>query len=101
MRRVFSDVRGSISVYTAILAVLGIGGAALAVDFGRAALLRTQMQDRADAGAMAAAVYLDFKPGAMVRAEDVARAFVDLALSAKTTGGILTVDGGNIAAALR
>ena len=34
-------------------------------------------------------------------AEDVAQAFVDLALARKTTGGILTVDGGNIAAALR
>ena len=55
MRRIFADVQGSISAYSAILAVLGIGGAALAVDFGRAAVLRTQMQDRADAGAMAAA----------------------------------------------
>ena len=73
MRHIFADVRGSISAYSAILAVIGIGGAALAVDFGRAAVLRTQMQDRADAGAMAAAVYLDFKPGAMARAEDVAR----------------------------
>ncbi|MEE8189410.1 MAG: bifunctional aldolase/short-chain dehydrogenase [Kiloniellales bacterium] len=36
-----------------------------------------------------------------VRAEDVAKAFVDLALSSKTTGAVLTVDGGNIAAALR
>jgi NAD(P)-dependent dehydrogenase (short-subunit alcohol dehydrogenase family) len=36
-----------------------------------------------------------------VRAEDVAKAFVDLALSRKTTGAVLTVDGGNIAAALR
>ena len=36
-----------------------------------------------------------------VKAEDVAKAFVDLALSRKTTGAVLTVDGGNIAAALR
>ncbi|MFQ5775488.1 MAG: bifunctional aldolase/short-chain dehydrogenase [Kiloniellaceae bacterium] len=36
-----------------------------------------------------------------VRAEDVAKAFVDLARSRKTTGAVLTVDGGNIAAALR
>ncbi|MHA1153729.1 MAG: bifunctional aldolase/short-chain dehydrogenase [Alphaproteobacteria bacterium] len=36
-----------------------------------------------------------------VRAEDVAKAFVDLALSPKTTGAVLTVDGGNIAASLR
>jgi hypothetical protein len=36
-----------------------------------------------------------------VTAEDVAQAFVDLALAEKTTAAVLTVDGGNIAAALR
>ena len=36
-----------------------------------------------------------------VKAEDVAKAFLHLALSKKTTGAILTVDGGNIAASLR
>jgi rhamnose utilization protein RhaD (predicted bifunctional aldolase and dehydrogenase)/NAD(P)-dependent dehydrogenase (short-subunit alcohol dehydrogenase family) len=39
--------------------------------------------------------------GREVTAEDVARAFVHLALSSKTTAAVLTVDGGNIAAALR
>ncbi|MDO1559013.1 bifunctional aldolase/short-chain dehydrogenase [Brevundimonas sp. 2R-24] len=39
--------------------------------------------------------------GQEVRAEDVADAFVSLALAERTTGAILTVDGGNIAAALR
>ncbi len=39
--------------------------------------------------------------GREVRAEDVADAFVVLALARKTTGAVLTVDGGNIAAALR
>jgi rhamnose utilization protein RhaD (predicted bifunctional aldolase and dehydrogenase)/NAD(P)-dependent dehydrogenase (short-subunit alcohol dehydrogenase family) len=39
--------------------------------------------------------------GREVHAEDVADAFVSLALARKTTGAILTVDGGNIAAALR
>jgi len=39
--------------------------------------------------------------GREVRAEDVAEAFVSLALARKTTGAVLTVDGGNIAAALR
>ncbi len=38
---------------------------------------------------------------AEVKAEDVAQAFVALALARKTTGHIETVDGGNIAAALR
>ena len=36
-----------------------------------------------------------------VKAEDVARAFFHLAVSKKTTGAVLTVDGGNIAASLR
>jgi rhamnose utilization protein RhaD (predicted bifunctional aldolase and dehydrogenase)/NAD(P)-dependent dehydrogenase (short-subunit alcohol dehydrogenase family) len=39
--------------------------------------------------------------GAEVTAEDVAQAFVSLALADKTTGAVLTVDGGNIAAAVR
>lgn len=39
--------------------------------------------------------------GQEVTAEDVAEAFVGLALARRTTGAILTVDGGNIAAALR
>lgn len=39
--------------------------------------------------------------GREVLAEDVARAFVDLAVAEKTTAAVLTVDGGNIEAALR
>ena len=39
--------------------------------------------------------------GLEVRASDVAEAFVSLALASRTTAAILTVDGGNIAAAVR
>ncbi|CAK0759958.1 hypothetical protein WCLP8_3130001 [uncultured Gammaproteobacteria bacterium] len=39
--------------------------------------------------------------GVEVTAEDVAQAFVHLALAPKTTASVTTVDGGNIAAALR
>jgi len=39
--------------------------------------------------------------GMEVRASDVAQAFLHQALAERTTGGITTVDGGNIAAALR
>ncbi len=39
--------------------------------------------------------------GQEVTAEDVARAFLHQALALKTTGNVATVDGGNIAAALR
>ena len=47
----------------------------------------------------------DYMSGNLLRREvtshEVAEAFVSLALAARTTGAILTVDGGNIAAALR
>ena len=36
-----------------------------------------------------------------VLAEDVGKAFLSLALAKKTTGDVMTVDGGNIPAALR
>ena len=39
--------------------------------------------------------------GLEVRAKDVAKAFVSLALAERTTGVIMTVDGGNIAASPR
>ena len=39
--------------------------------------------------------------GLEVTADDVAQAFLDLALADKTTAAVITVDGGNIAAALR
>ncbi len=39
--------------------------------------------------------------GKEVLAEDVAKAFLDLALSKSTTGAVITVDGGNIEASLR
>ena len=39
--------------------------------------------------------------GLEVTADDVAQAFVSLAKASKTTGAVVTVDGGNIAAALR
>ncbi len=39
--------------------------------------------------------------GREVLAEDVANAFVSLALASKTSGAVLTVDGGNVAAMMR
>jgi enoyl-[acyl-carrier-protein] reductase (NADH) len=39
--------------------------------------------------------------GVEVTADDVGKAFVALALAEKTTAAVLTVDGGNVAAAMR
>jgi hypothetical protein len=63
---------GGVTAYSAFFVVFAIGLGALAIDVGRMTVLRSQMQDRADAGAMAAAVHLDGREGAQVRATAVA-----------------------------
>ncbi len=63
---------GGVTAYSAFFIVFAIGVGALAIDVGRMAVLRSQMQDRADAGAMAAAVQLDGRDGAQARATAVA-----------------------------
>ena len=70
--------------------------------------VRTGLLDHADIAARAKARGLDgdgyYKAnllGREVSADDVAHAFVSLALAQSTTGSVLTVDGGNIAASPR
>jgi hypothetical protein len=60
------------------------------------------IKDRARARGVSEAEYMSGNLlGREVMADDVAQAFVALAKALKTTGHIETVDGGNIAAALR
>ncbi len=81
----------------------GIRANAVNADRIRGGLLTPQMiAARARARGVGEAEYMG---GNLLRrevtAEDVAQAFLDLALARNTTGGIATVDGGNIAAAPR
>ena len=81
----------------------GITSNAVNADRIRSRLLtKTMISDRARARKL---TELDYMTGNLlnqeVTAEDVAKAFVDLALSPKTTAAVITVDGGNIAAAMR
>ena len=62
---------GSIVIYTGAFMAVGIGGSALSIDIGRIVLLKTQLQNRADAGALAGAAQLDAQTGAIQRATDV------------------------------
>lgn len=62
---------GSIVIYTGAFMAVGVGGAALSIDIGRIVLLKTQMQNRADAGALAGAAQLDAQPGAVDRAKTI------------------------------
>lgn len=65
--------KGSILIYTGAFMAIGVGGAAFSIDIGRVVLLRTQMQNRADAGALAGAAQLDANNGAVIRADFVIR----------------------------
>ena len=81
----------------------GIRSNAVNADRIRSGLLTDGMiESRAKARGVSEAAYMSGNLlGREVTVEDVARAFVSLALARKTTGAVLTVDGGNIAAALR
>lgn len=68
-----SSNRGAIIVFTAILLVVLLGVAALALDLGRLFVLKTEMQNAADAAALSAARELDGRSGAIARAELAAK----------------------------
>ncbi len=70
------DQRGAILVMMVILLVVLIGMTALALDVGRLMVLRTEMQNAADAAALAGAVELDGQGGARARAEAAARSLL-------------------------
>jgi rhamnose utilization protein RhaD (predicted bifunctional aldolase and dehydrogenase)/NAD(P)-dependent dehydrogenase (short-subunit alcohol dehydrogenase family) len=81
----------------------GIRANAVNADRVRSGLLTPQMiAERAKARGIGEAEYMGGNLlGHEVTAEDVAQAFLDLALARSTTGSFVTVDGGNLAAAPR
>ncbi len=81
----------------------GIRANAVNADRIRSGLLTESMvKARAKARGVSEEAYMQGNLlGREVTATDVAQAFVDLALAEKTTAAVITVDGGNIAAALR
>ncbi len=81
----------------------GIRANALNPDRIRSGLLTPKMiESRAEARGLSASAYMAGNLlGEEVRAEDVAEAFLAQALMQKTTGDVMTVDGGNVAAMMR
>jgi rhamnose utilization protein RhaD (predicted bifunctional aldolase and dehydrogenase)/NAD(P)-dependent dehydrogenase (short-subunit alcohol dehydrogenase family) len=81
----------------------GIRSNAVNADRIRSGLLTDEMiAQRSKARGLSEADYMGGNLlGLEVTADDVAQAFVSLAKASKTTGAVVTVDGGNIAAALR
>ena len=68
LTRFFSDRRGAVAVWAALLAPVLIGGVALAVDVGRLYNLDADLQSAADAMARAGAAELDGSADAILRA---------------------------------
>ena len=81
----------------------GIRASAVNADRIRSGLLTDEMvASRSKARGVSEQAYMSGNLlGVEVTAADVARAFVHLALDRKTTAAVVTVDGGNIAAAVR
>jgi NAD(P)-dependent dehydrogenase (short-subunit alcohol dehydrogenase family) len=81
----------------------GIRASAVNADRIRSGLLTDEMvASRSKARGVSERAYMSGNLlGVEVTAADVARAFVHLALDRKTTAAVVTVDGGNIAAAVR
>ena len=91
LRHLFRDDRGGVAVFGAMTALTAIGAGAIAIDVGRMAVLRSQMQNTADARAMAAAVQLDGRDGAQNRAKTVAQDVMSAASGIPSDGSDLKV----------
>lgn len=72
IERLGQDDTGSVAAYVAGFSILVLGLGAVSVDVGRLSVVQTQMQNRADAGALAGAAQLDSQEGARARATNMA-----------------------------
>jgi len=91
MQGFFRNQAGSVAVYAAVFTSVAVGAGAVAVDVGRLTVLRSQMQNTADARAMAAAVQLDGQSGAQARALAVANSTMVAESAIPADGSALTV----------
>ena len=103
----YSASKGAVRILTKGTAVQyaadGIRANAVNADRIRGGLLTDAMiGDRSKARGLSEEGYMSGNLlGREVTADDVAQAFVYLAAALKTTGGVITVDGGNVAAMMR
>ena len=75
-RQIFEDCDGAILPYVAMMLAVIIGLAALAIDGSRLMSVQTQLQNGADALALAGAAELDRRPDSIIRAEAAIRGLI-------------------------
>ncbi len=73
-------------IYSAMFVAIGVGAGAIAIDFGRMELLRSEMQHSADAAALSGAVQLNGQDDSMIRSENVARNAMSQTSNIPSTG---------------
>ena len=88
MWKLFKDQSGAAAIYAAFIGTMIIGAGVLALDFGKATVLKSQMQNAAGAAATTAAIQLDGRSGARQRATNVAQ-------SSLTNGSAIADAGGS------
>lgn len=97
MRQLYCDQRGAVAVLFAILAALLIGVGMLAIDIPRMAVFNTDLQNAADAAALAGAWELDGTTGAQNRAISAAvNAFTNAQKFGSSASSSITINSANI-----
>src|SRR5262245_5191751 len=81
---------GAVALYTALVTTAMMGAGAVAVDVGRLVVLRSQMQNAADAAALSAVTQLDGRTGSRSRATSLAQSTLQQ-YSGLTSAGTLPV----------
>lgn len=85
------ETGGATVIYVAFAGSLAMAGGVLALDFGRVVVLKSQMQNAADAAALSAATQLDGTNGAINRAERLARDAISNQSALADAGGAFTI----------
>lgn len=96
-RRFWRAREGAVAVYVSVVSVVMIGFGALVVDAGRVYTLQTELQNAADAAALAGAAELDRTPTSIIRARAAAKtAFVSNVQTFGSGGENVAIQDSNI-----
>ncbi len=85
------DRSGAAAIYVVFAGTLALSGGVLALDIGRVVVLRSQMQNAADAAALSAAAQLDGQSGAITRGIAAASNAISNTTNLSDTAGAFTV----------
>ena len=91
IKRLWNDRDGVVLPYVAIMLIAIIGLSALALDASRLMSVQTQLQNAADALALAGAAELDRRPDSIIRAEAAIRNLIANRVTGAGIGGVAQV----------